>query len=102
MLCFLVFYFGVLPKSKYSFSCSFSLILLLLLLLLSFFFFNLYNTVDRFNTTPLQNAIDGGHEEVVVLLSDAGAVLGASMLGESLCCLNLSVFFVRARPYKYF
>ena len=56
------------------------------------FFFYISNTVDRFNTTPLQNAIDGGHEEVVVLLSDAGAVLGASMLGE-FCLCSFQIFF---------
>ena len=64
---------------------------ILFFILLNFFFY--INTVDRFNTTPLQNAIDGGHEEVVVLLSDAGAVLGASMLGE-FCCVLFKYFFV--------
>lgn len=39
---------------------------------------------DRFGTTPMQNAIDGGHEVCVSLLRSAGATMGGGMTKSKL------------------
>ena len=42
------------------------------------------SAIDRFGTTPIQNAIDGGHEECVTLLRAAGATMGGCMSSSKL------------------
>lgn len=59
------------------------------------------NAIDRFGTSPMENAVEAGHREVVVALKAAGGrlVLSAADLAQRLCAIVMAGDAVKLKLY---